>query len=843
MKKIYTILLVLFFSLYSNAQIVDIPDLAFKNELLMITPTIDLDEDGEIQVSEALQVTFLNFSFCNFNNMIGIQEFANLQSLSLGSYVTITMPIDLTGMSSLKSLHLTKCSTPSINFEGLTNLESLSIGYGSHIGFSNFEDAVSLLTISLYSTHLTTPLDLSHAHNLTRFSSQNTEIPALTLDGLVNLGFFKYTNGSALSSNLNTNDLISLKYFELDNANLTALNFDHSPLLEELTFINNNLSTFDASNHPNLIKLSCYSNQLTYLDVSNNPNLELLICSENQLTALDLTNANKLKYVDASYNLLTAIDFSNLTEYASNENPPTYYINDNPNLIQVNLKNGKKDYIPMTNPINCPNLVYFCLDEMDFANQNYTFQQNGITNIQINTYCSFIPGGNYNTITGTLSLDIDNNGCDTNDFKFSDGKLGISNPNENGVTYSNTNGKYNFYTHDGDFTITPELENPYFTISPASLSLNFADSNNNTQTQNFCIVPNGIHNDLEITILPLVAPRPGFDTHYRLTYKNKGNQILSGNINLTFDDAILDLVSATPSINSQSLNVLHWSYNTLKPFETSNIDFTLNVNSPQETPAVNNDDVLNFIVSIDPVVEDETTADNTFTLSQTVVGSLDPNDKTCLEGNSITPEMVGDYLHYIIRFQNTGTAEAENVVVKDIIDTTKFDMASLQLTSASHPQVTKITGNKVEFQFEDVDLPAASEDETASHGHIAFKIKTKADLTLGNTVSNKADIYFDYNFPIETNTATSTVETLLSMNSFENTSVKIAPNPVQTQLHIISKDNITSVQLFDVQGRILETTITNDKQVDFDLSQKTSGVYFIKIYTVKGVKIEKVIKE
>lgn len=843
MKKLYTILLVAFFSLITNAQIVNIPDLAFKNELLLASPTIDLDEDGEIQVSEALQVTFLNFSFCNFNNMTGIQAFANLQTLSLGSYVTVTMPIDLTGMSSLKSLHLTKCSTPSINFEGLTSLESLSIGYGSHIGFSNFEDAVSLLTIYLYSTHITTPIDLSHAPNLTRFSSQNTDIPALTLDGLVNLEYFKYTDGCALSSNLNTNDLISLKYFELDDANLTALNFDHSPLLEELTFINNNLSTFDASNHPNLIKLSCYSNQLTALDVSNNPNLELLICSENQLTSLDLTNSNKLKYVDVSYNLLASVDFSSLTEYASNENPPTYYINDNPNLIHVNLKNGKKDYIPMMNPSNCPNLVYICLDEMDFANQNYTLQQNGITNIQINTYCSFVPGGNYNTITGNLSLDFDNNGCDANDFKFSDGKLTMGNTDENGITYTNNNGSYNFYTHAGDYTITPELENPYFTISPASLSLNFADSNNNTQTQNFCIVPNGIHNDLEITILPILAPRPGFDAQYRLTYKNKGNQLLSGNINLTFDDAILDLISATPSINSQSLNELQWSYNSLKPFESSNIDFTFNVNSPQETPAANNGDVLNFVASINPILEDETTDDNTFTLSQTVVGSLDPNDKTCLEGNSITPEMIGDYLHYIIRFQNTGTAEAENVVVKDIIDTTKFDMASLQLTSASHSQVTKITGNKVEFQFEDIDLPSESEDEAASHGYVAFKIKTKADLTLGNAVSNKADIYFDYNFPIETNTATSTVETLLSNNSFENTSVKIAPNPVKTQLRIISKDTISSVQLYDVQGRIIATMMANDKQVDFDLSQKANGVYFVKIYTVKGVKVEKVVKE
>ena len=51
------------------------------------------------------------------------------------------------------------------------------------------------------------------------------------------------------------------------------------------------------------------------------------------------------------------------------------------------------------------------------------------------------------------------------------------------------------------------------------------------------------------------------------------------------------------------------------------------------------------------------------------------------------------------------------------------------------------------------------------------------------------------------------------------------------------------MQLFDVQGRVLETITANAEAIDFDLSQKSSGVYFVKVYTVKGVKVEKVIKE
>jgi len=47
------------------------------------------------------------------------------------------------------------------------------------------------------------------------------------------------------------------------------------------------------------------------------------------------------------------------------------------------------------------------------------------------------------------------------------------------------------------------------------------------------------------------------------------------------------------------------------------------------------------------------------------------------------------------------------------------------------------------------------------------------------------------------------------------------------------------VQLFDVQGRILETKTANTEQLDFDLSQKTTGVYFVKSLPKKEPKQKK----
>ena len=69
------------------------------------------------------------------------------------------------------------------------------------------------------------------------------------------------------------------------------------------------------------------------------------------------------------------------------------------------------------------------------------------------------------------------------------------------------------------------------------------------------------------------------------------------------------------------------------------------------------------------------------------------------EGNVVGQEAIGNYVHYIIRFENTGTFPAENIVVKDLIDQTKFDITTLTPISSSHPFVTRISANnKVEFR-------------------------------------------------------------------------------------------------------------------------------------------------
>lgn len=263
-----------------------------------------------------------------------------------------------------------------------------------------------------------------------------------------------------------------------------------------------------------------------------------------------------------------------------------------------------------------------------------------------------------------------------------------------------------------------------------------------------------------------------------------------------------------------------------------------------DTPAVNAGDTLNFVASVNPTANDITPLDNSFTFNQTVVNSFDPNDITCLEGDVVSPSKIGKYLHYKIRFVNVGTAEAINIVVKDLIDTLKYDLKSLQFISASHPVETKITKNKVEFIFENINLPSSNVDSIGGPGSVFFKIKSLPTLVVGAVVSNSANIYFDYNFPIETNDANTSFATLVGLNNVNlDKSLLLFPNPVSSFVNVKSDFIIKSIDLYDALGRIIETSLINQKVGVINIENKSKGIYYLKVKTAQGSNLEKILKE
>lgn len=449
-------------------------------------------------------------------------------------------------------------------------------------------------------------------------------------------------------------------------------------------------------------------------------------------------------------------------------------------------------------------------------------------------------GENYYFLQGQNRLDANANGCDALDNVFSNMKYHISNSSNTYDFIANTTGSYNVVIPAGSYTVAPMVENPsYFNIAPANVTVNFPVQAS-PQSQNFCVTPNGIHQDLEVTVLPVNAARPGFDAVYKIVYKNKGNQLQSGTIAFGFDDALMDLTSALPATASQSLNTLNWNFSNLNPCETREIKLAFNLNAPGETPPVVSGSVLNYTASVTSAATDEAPADNTFALNQTVVNSFDPNDKTCLEGTSIATTKVGDYVHYIIRFENTGTYAAQDITVKDVIDTAKYEIASLMPTSGSHPFITRILDtNKVEFYFENINLPFA---DATNDGYVAFKIRTKGTLAEGDSFSNSAAIYFDYNHPIITNTATTTVQSLGGSDFAAEGMVALYPNPVKNVLNIDAKDTVSSLSIYNALGQLVMVVTNAANTASVDVSGLSAGNYIVKLKSGTGIFTSKFIK-
>jgi hypothetical protein len=804
MKKIYFLVLTFCFFNGLSAQIVDIPDANFKALLLSSNTTnsiakgeynqslkIDANNNGEIEVSEALLVKELNFGFFQYNyespirDLKGIQSFINLEYLSFQFLPKLTS-VNLNTLTKLKSLSISNCSITSFNASLLTNLEKLSC--------------------------------------------YNNQLTSLDIHGL--------------------NKLTDL---ECVNNNLTSLDARNLLNLHRIDCGYNKLNDIKFTNSLNLGVLICNDNNLTKLDLSES-NITLLYCDNNKLESLNLINS-KLTALQVMNNSLTSLDLSYLYGYFSLD------CSNNPLLKSLNLKNGwltqvayNAGYDVYGNPVGvgsesyvnfdrCPALEYICDDDFDFNAMKKVIDQYEYTNCSLNSYCSFKPGGTNYSIHGANKIDVTKNGCDPLDIIYPNLKFAVSGVTGTSSYISNGTGAYNISVPVGTHIITPILENPYyFSISPINTAVTFP-TQNSPYNQDFCITPNGSRTDLEVTILPTNSARPGFDSTYKIIYKNKGNTIQSGTVSLEFDDEILDLISINPSASSQTVNNLSWSFSNLKPFDSSEINIFFNLNGPTETPAVNIGRILKYSANIGSLAVDETPIDNKFILNQTVVGSLDPNDKTCLEGDIITPSLIGEYVHYIIRFENTGTYPAQNIVVKDMIDLSKFDISTLIPTSSSHSYITKISeGNKVEFIFENVNLPF---DDANNDGYIAFKIKTLPTLVTGDSFDNEANIYFDYNFPVLTNKATSTFKATLDTSDFEFSNYfSVYPIPVHEVLNIATKKDIKiqSIAVYDILGQLV-IALPNIKDASkIDISNLRTGNYFLKIKSDKGSSSLKFIK-
>lgn len=827
---------------------------------------------------------------------INLNSIINVRELKIGSNNLTTL--DLRPYTKLEILSCGGAGLTSVNCDGLSNLKEINCRIANFGNINTLSlNGVSSLKKLECSFNEITNLNLSSCTNLEYLSCGNNKLTSLDVTGLSKLTYFEC--GSNLLNAINVSTLLALKQFGCSNNLLTSLNVTGLSNLTSLNCSTNQLTSLNVTGISNLTSLYCSTNQLTSLDLTGLSKLTSFACSFNAITTLDLSPLIAAPYIVIDNNKLSTININGLTNLVGldcNDNlisSPIDFtglknlerINCNNNLIpdiifggnvkltdikcannllktldlsslilnssldcknnlleSLVLKNGKTEYGSIgegyPNIEGNPTLRYICQDQDAVLSTQQYVDSLKYTNCVVSSFCSFNPGGVYYTVQGGQKFDFNNNGCDSADsslpnVKYTISPLGSSNPPD--YIISKEDGSYHVDLPAGNFSISPSFENPsYYTSNPATLNVSFP-TQYSPFTQDFCITANGSHPDLEVVIIPIQQARPGFDATYKIVLKNKGTIAQSGTLNLTFDDAVLDFVSSNPALNNQSLNSLSWDFSNINPFETKTINLILNLNSPLETPALNMGDILHFSASITSAETDETPLDNTFYFNQTVVNTFDPNDITCLEGETVPLTNDDFYLHYIVRFENTGNYSAQNIVVEDVVETNFFNAASLVPISSSHPFYTiKKYANgsgvtTIHFIFENINLPFTNGSNT---GFIAFKIKTNHSFyNLPQGIWNhKANIYFDYNYPIKTNMVSTSMLTLSSENFADAKKNIFYPNPANDKIYFTQEQK--SVTVFTIEGKKIKTVLKNK---ELDISDLPKGIYLLQIDTLQNI--------
>lgn len=231
-------------------------------------------------------------------------------------------------------------------------------------------------------------------------------------------------------------------------------------------------------------------------------------------------------------------------------------------------------------------------------------------------------------------------------------------------------------------------------------------------------------------------------------------------------------------------------------------------------------------------------------------GSFDPNDITgypvgLTDRKYIDPRQE---LEYIIRFQNTGTDTAFTVRIENHINKDKLDLGTWIPGTASHPYSYLLNEDgKLIISFSNIHLPDSNINEQASHGFFQYRIRPSESLPLGQKILNQAEIFFDFNEGVITNTEFHTLGYTIPVNTSDNNGHTktlewfVYPNPVNTGSKVILDSPWAPQQFYvdcyDFMNRRIRNTQLVSKGEWYSLSGKEAGMYTLQFRDHNGVPI------
>jgi uncharacterized repeat protein (TIGR01451 family) len=229
---------------------------------------------------------------------------------------------------------------------------------------------------------------------------------------------------------------------------------------------------------------------------------------------------------------------------------------------------------------------------------------------------------------------------------------------------------------------------------------------------------------------------------------------------------------------------------------------------------------------------------------QEVLASYDPNNKSVMPQGLTLEHCIDstDVMEYIIRFQNTGTAPAQKIIITDTISQ-YLDVSKFNYMSSSHTCTVDILySNIIRWTFEDIMLPDSNSNEPESHGYVKFKINQIEGNDIGTIITNSANIYFDYNLPVITNQVSNKVWKTEEIFTplpliYGNSVVNVYPNPANSYVVFEVDSEAYDIYILNLSGQIVQKTINiNSKEFKLQIDNLEEGIYFYQIIDEIGVK-------
>jgi len=480
-----------------------------------------------------------------------------------------------------------------------------------------------------------------------------------------------------------------------------------------------------------------------------------------------------------------------------------------------------------------------------------------------------------NQARGKIFVDLNQNGIlDSLDDGIN--FINIFSQPQSEYAFSYEDGRYHLFFEDTDGTpyqIQPEALAGWILTTDSSSYTIVADSLfSSIDSLDFGFYPDSVFTALEVDLTGGI-PRCNWAVNYWINVSNWGTSLPSGILHLALDDS-LTYSNCSQIPDSIAGQHIYWHIDSL--FYFSNFQLDVEVIMPSFLSM--DDTLLSSLTFVENAVLPGEAFIDSVQLEQIVICAYDPNDKSV---NPIGWDQVGyiapdQELEYLVRFQNTGNDTAFTVIIHDQLSP-ELDRSTFQPVSSSHQmQVYLFDDGRLSFSFYNILLPDSGINFPGSQGYVKFKIKPTTGLLPNTAIWNSAEIFFDYNPAIVTNTVQNTIECyvapnplitynfpLLSAGFIDGTSYQWHLNgePIPNafgETHFPEANGIYTVDVGDANGCVtlsdpfnfisLNTSTVNDIQplvypnptsgdLIIDFGHPLTGEYDLMIYNILGIEI------